>query len=52
MVRWIVVRGSVISIRDQERRQKEVERRIGERMRAADKHVRGGILARQKAAAM
>jgi hypothetical protein len=27
-----------------------VERRIGERMRAADKHVRGGILARQKAA--
>jgi hypothetical protein len=50
VVRWVVVRGSVISIRDQERRQKEVERRIGERMRAADKQVRGGILARQKAA--
>jgi hypothetical protein len=39
-----------MSIRDQERRQEEAERRIGERMRAADKHVRGSILARQKAA--
>jgi hypothetical protein len=39
-----------MSIRDQERRQKESERRIDERMRAADKHVRGNILARQKEA--
>jgi hypothetical protein len=39
-----------VSVRDQERRQKEAERRIDERMRAADRHVRGGILARQKAA--
>ena len=39
-----------MSVRDQERRQKESERRIAERMRAADRHVRGGILARQKAA--
>jgi len=39
-----------MSIREQERRQKEVERRIDERMRAADRRVRGGILARQKAA--
>ena len=39
-----------MSIREQERRQKESERRIDERMRAADKHVRGNILARQKAA--
>jgi hypothetical protein len=39
-----------VSVRDQERRQKESERRIDERMRAADRHVRGGILARQKAA--
>ena len=39
-----------MSIRDQERRQKESERRIDERMLAADKHVRGNILARQKAA--
>ncbi len=39
-----------MSIRDQERRQKEAERRIDERMRAADKHVRGNMLARQKAA--
>jgi hypothetical protein len=37
-----------MSIRDQERRQKESERRISERMRAADKHVRGNILARQR----
>jgi hypothetical protein len=40
----------VISVRDQERRQREAERRIDGRMRAADKHVRGDILARQKAA--
>ncbi len=39
-----------MSIRDQERRQKESERRIDERMRAADKYVRGNILARQKQA--
>jgi hypothetical protein len=39
-----------MSVRDQERREKEVERRIDERMRMADKRVRGGILARQKAA--
>jgi hypothetical protein len=39
-----------MSIRDQERRQKAVERRIDERMRTADRRVRGGILARQKAA--
>ena len=39
-----------MSIRDQERRQKESKRRIDERMRAADKHVRGNILARQKEA--
>jgi hypothetical protein len=39
-----------MSIRDQERRQKESERRIDERMRAADKHVLGNILARQEAA--
>ena len=39
-----------MSVRDQERRQKAVERRIDERMRAADRRVRGGILARQKAA--
>ena len=39
-----------MSVRDQERRQKEAERRIDERMRAADRRVRGGILARQKAA--
>ncbi len=39
-----------MSIREQERRQKEAERRIDERMHAADRHVRGGILARQKAA--
>ena len=39
-----------MSVRDQERRQRETERRIDERMRAADKHVRGNILARQKAA--
>jgi hypothetical protein len=45
-----VLRGSVISVRDQEQRQKEAERRIDERMRAADKHVRGNILARQEAA--
>ena len=37
-----------MNIRDQERRQEESERRISERMRAADKHVRGNILARQK----
>lgn len=40
----------IISIREQERRQKESERRIDERMRAADKYVRGNILARQKEA--
>ena len=39
-----------MSIRDQERRQREAERRIAERMRMADKHVRGSILSRQKAA--
>jgi hypothetical protein len=39
-----------MSIREQERRQRGVERRIDERMRAADRRVRGGILARQKAA--
>ena len=39
-----------MSIRDQERRQKDSERRINERMRAADKYVRGKILARQKQA--
>ena len=39
-----------MSIREQERRQKESERRIDERMRAADRHVLGNILARQKAA--
>jgi hypothetical protein len=39
-----------VSVRDQERRQKEAERRNGERMRAADRRVRGDILARQKAA--
>ena len=39
-----------MSIRDQERGQKEAERRIDERMRMADRRVRGGILARQKAA--
>jgi hypothetical protein len=39
-----------MSIRDQERRQKESERRISERVRMADKHVLGNILARQKQA--
>ena len=39
-----------MSVRDQERRQKEAERRIGERMRMADKRVRGNMLARQRAA--
>jgi len=39
-----------MSVRDQERRQKESERRIDERMRMADKRVRGSILARAKAA--
>jgi hypothetical protein len=39
-----------MSVRDQERRQKEAERRIAEQMRAADRRVRGAILARQKAA--
>lgn len=39
-----------MSVRDQERRQKEAERRINERMRIADKRVRGSILAREKAA--
>jgi hypothetical protein len=39
-----------MSIREQERRQREVERRIDERMHAADRRVRGGILARQKVA--
>ena len=39
-----------MSIRDQERRQREAERRIGESMRNADRHVRGSILARQKEA--
>jgi hypothetical protein len=39
-----------VSIREQERRQKESERRIDERMRAADRHVLGNILARQKEA--
>ena len=39
-----------MSLRDQERRQKEAERRISERMRLADKQVLGNILARQKEA--
>jgi hypothetical protein len=39
-----------MSIRGQERRQKEAERRIDKRMRAADKRVGGNVLARQKAA--
>ncbi len=39
-----------MSIRDQERRQESVERRIDRRMRASDKHVLGNILARQKEA--
>ncbi|MBA2712830.1 MAG: hypothetical protein H0U55_04650 [Rubrobacteraceae bacterium] len=39
-----------MSVRDQERRQKESERRIDGRMRAADEHVRNNILARQKEA--
>lgn len=39
-----------MSIRDQERRQKEVERRIDERMKKADREVRGRILAREKEA--
>jgi|SRR5687768_8078596 hypothetical protein len=39
-----------MSIRDQERRQKESERRISERMRLADKQILGNILARQKEA--
>ncbi|MBD0328081.1 MAG: hypothetical protein ICV68_16780 [Pyrinomonadaceae bacterium] len=39
-----------MSVRDQERRQREAERRIAERMHAADRHVHGGILARQNAA--
>lgn len=39
-----------MSVRDQERRQRESERRIDERMHEADRRVRGGILARQKAA--
>ena len=39
-----------MSVRDQERRQREAEHRIAERMRAADRRVRGGILARQDAA--
>jgi hypothetical protein len=38
-----------VSVRDQERRQREAERKIAERMRAADDRVRG-ILARQNAA--
>lgn len=39
-----------MSIREQERRQKESERRIDARMRAADEHVLGNILAREKEA--
>ena len=39
-----------MSVRDQERRQRETERRIDERMRAADKHLLENMLARQKAA--
>jgi hypothetical protein len=39
-----------VSVRDQERRQREAERRITERMHAADRRVHGGILARQNAA--
>jgi len=38
-----------VSIRDQERRQREAERKIAERVRAADDRVRD-ILARQNAA--
>ena len=39
-----------MSVRDQERRQRGAEHRIAERMRAADRLVRGGIMARQNAA--
>ena len=39
-----------MSIREQERRQKESERRIDERVRLADRDVLGGILARQREA--
>lgn len=39
-----------MSIRDQERRQKEAERRIGGIMRRSDSQIRGSILARQKEA--
>ena len=39
-----------MSVRDQERRQREAERRIAARMHAADKRVHGGIMARQNAA--
>ena len=39
-----------MSVRDQEQRQRQAERRIEDRMRAADKHVLGNMLARQKAA--
>jgi hypothetical protein len=39
-----------MSIRDQERRQKRAQRRIDERMRLADKHVRGSAVARQREA--
>ncbi|HEX5847727.1 MAG TPA: hypothetical protein VFY59_00910 [Rubrobacter sp.] len=39
-----------MSVRDQESRQRKAERRIEERMRAADRRVHGGILARQNAA--
>jgi hypothetical protein len=39
-----------VSVRDQERRQRKAERRIEERMQAADRRVHGGILARQNAA--
>jgi hypothetical protein len=39
-----------VSIREQERRQRESARRIEKSMREADKHVRGSIMARQKEA--
>jgi hypothetical protein len=39
-----------MSVKDQEQRQKQAERRIEGRMRAADRHVYGPMLVRQKAA--
>ena len=39
-----------MSIREQERRQKQAEKRINERMRDADRHVRGSMEARSREA--